>query len=69
MVKVMPFDLVALVSFFRGRVIASSKAYFSTRSTPVRVKTLSWVTNSRSVPANIRPPEELYSPSVFSRTT
>jgi hypothetical protein len=33
------------------------------------VKTLSCVTNSRSVPANIRPPVLLYSPSVFSRTT
>ena len=28
MVKVMPFDLVAQVTFFRLRVIASSKAYF-----------------------------------------
>ena len=66
MVKVMPLDLVALVSFRRGRVIASSKAYFSTRSTPTRVKTLSCVTNSRSVPGNILPPVEEYSPSVFS---
>ena len=65
----MPFDLVALVSFFRLRVIASSKAYFITRSVPMRVRMDCWETNSRSVPGNIRPPTLLYSPSVFSRTT
>ena len=39
------------------------------RSTPLRVKTVSWITTSRSVPSNIRPPTLEYSPSVFSRTT
>ena len=39
------------------------------RSTPLRVNTLSWNTISRSVPSNIRPPTDEYSPSVFSRTT
>ena len=40
-----------------------------TRSTPLRVNTASWTANSVSVPWNMRPPIELYSPSVFSRTT
>jgi len=65
----MPFDLVADVTCFLGRVIASSKANFMIRSTPLRVKQACCVTNSRSVPSNIRPPTEEYSPSVFSRTT
>ena len=69
MVKVMPFDLVAEVRCFFGRVIASSKAYFRMRSMPWRVNTLCCETNSRSVPSNMRPPTEEYSPSVFSRTT
>ena len=68
-VKVMPFDLVADVRCFFGRVIASSNANFRIRSTPWRVNTLCCDTNSRSVPSNIRPPTEEYSPSVFSRTT
>ena len=69
MVIEMPFDLVAEVRCFFGRVCASSKANFRMRSTPVRVKTVSWITISRSVPSNIRPPTLEYSPSVFSRTT
>src|SRR5262245_16828960 len=48
---------------------ANSKANFSTRSTPLRVKIASWMANSCSVPWNMRPPIWLYSPSVFSRTT
>ena len=36
---------------------------------PVRVRTDCCETNSRSVPSNMRPPTEEYSPSVFSRTT
>jgi hypothetical protein len=32
-------------------------------------KQLSWTTISRSVPSNILPPTDEYSPSVFSRTT
>ena len=39
------------------------------RSTPLRENTDSWNTISRSVPSNIRPPTDEYSPSVFSRTT
>ena len=69
MVMAMPFDLVALVRCFFGRDCASSKAYFRMRSVPLRVSTVSCVTNSRSVPSNMRPPTEEYSPSVFSRTT
>ena len=69
MVWMMPFDLVAEVRCFLGRVIASSKAYLMMRSVPARLNTLCWVTNSRSVPSNMRPPTEEYSPSVFSRTT
>ena len=69
MVMVMPFDLVALVTWRRGRVMASSNAYFRIRSVPVRVKTVLCVANSRSVPSNRRPPTLEYSPSVFSRTT
>ena len=69
MVKVMPLDLVAEVSFLRGRVIANSKANLMIRSVPTRVRMDCCETNSRSVPGNIRPPTEEYSPSVFSRTT
>ncbi len=69
MVMAMPLDLVAEVSFFRGRLWASSKANLSTRSVPWRVITVSWITTSRSVPSNILPPTLEYSPSVFSRTT
>jgi asparagine synthase (glutamine-hydrolysing) len=69
MLTAMPFDLVAAVSFLRGRLLASSNAYFRMRSTPWRVNTASCSTNSRSVPSNILPPTEVYSPSVFSRTT
>ena len=35
----------------------------------VRENTDSWNTISRSVPSNMRPPTDEYSPSVFSRTT
>ena len=69
MVMAMPFDLVAEVRCFFGVLRASSKANFSTRSTPMRVNTVSCTTTSRSVPANMRPPIAEYSPSVFSRTT
>src|SRR5699024_7027515 len=69
MVIAMPFDFVADVSFFAGRLSARANAYFSTRSMPVRVMTVSWMTVSRSVPSNMRPPTDEYSPSVFSRTT
>ncbi|MNC86165.1 hypothetical protein D3C83_18030 [compost metagenome] len=65
----MPFDLVAEVRCFLGRVIASSYAYLRMRSTPWRENTACCVTNSRSVPAYMRPPTEEYSPSLFSRTT
>lgn len=46
---------------------ASSNANLSTRSTPVRVITVSGITISRSVSANRVPPALEYSPSVFSR--
>ena len=65
----MPFDFVHEVRCFLSRFCASSKANFSTRSTPIRVMNVSWTANSRSVPWNMRPPTEEYSPSVFSRTT
>ena len=65
----MPFDFVAEVRCFFGVFCASSKANFSTRSTPMRVSTVSCITISRSVPGNMRPPIDEYSPSVFSRTT
>ena len=65
----MPFDLVADVTCRCGRFAASSNANFRMRSTPLRVKTDSWNTISRSVPSNSRPPTDEYSPSVFSRTT
>src|SRR5882762_353065 len=65
----MPLDLVAEVRCFFGRDCARSKANFKIRSTPMRVITVCWVTNSRSVSGNMRPPTEEYSPSVFSRTT
>jgi hypothetical protein len=69
MVIAMPLDLVAEVRCFFGRERASSKAYFRMRSVPKRVSTVSWITASRTVPGNIRPPIAEYSPSVFSRTT
>ncbi len=69
MLTAMPLDLVAEVSFFRGRDCASSKAYFRIRSVPWRLKIDCCITISRSVPSYMRPPTELYSPSVFSRTT
>ena len=69
MVIEMPLDLVAEVRCFFGRDCASSNANFRMRSTPTRVITVCWVTNSRSVSGNMRPPTEEYSPSVFSRTT
>ena len=65
----MPFDFVAEVTCRRGRWRASSKANFMMRSTPLRVKVDVCTTVSRSVPSNIRPPTDEYSPSVFSRTT
>src|ERR1700693_5552111 len=69
MVIEMPLDLVAEVKCFFGRDCARSNANFNIRSTPIRVITVSWITNSRSVPGNILPPTDEYSPSVFSRTT
>ena len=69
MVIAMPFDLVAEVRCFFGVFGASSNANFRMRSTPMRLITVSCMTISRSVPANIRPPIAEYSPSVFSRTT
>src|ERR1051326_4276991 len=69
MVMAMPFDLVAEVRCFFGVLRASSKANLSTRSTPMRVSTVSCITTSRSVPGKMPPPIEEYSPSVFSRTT
>ena len=69
MVIEMPFDFVAEVRCFFGRVWARSKANFRIRSTPWRVMIVSCRANSRSVPANMRPPAFEYSPSVFSRTT
>ena len=69
MVMEMPFDFVAEVRCFFGREAARSKANLRMRSTPIRVITVCWVTNSRSVSGNIRPPTDEYSPSVFSRTT
>src|SRR5258706_10129362 len=61
----MPFDLVAEVTCFLGRVIASSNAYLRMRSTPWRENTACCVTNSRSVPAYTRPTTEEHSPSLF----
>src|SRR6266496_281276 len=69
MVIEMPLDLVADVTCLAALVCASSKAKRRMRSTPLRVNTDSWNTTSRSVPSNIRPPTDEYSPSVFSRTT
>ena len=69
MVMEMPLDLVAEVTCRLTRLTASSKANRMIRSTPFRVKHDCCVTNSRSVPSNIRPPTEEYSPSVFSRIT
>src|SRR5258708_31813301 len=68
MVMEMPLDLVAEVRCRFGRDCASSKANFKMRSTPIRVITVCWVTNSRGVSGNMRPPTDEYSPSVFSRT-
>ena len=65
----MPFDLVAEVRCFFGRLRASSNAYFRMRSVPARENTLCWNTTSRGVPSYMRPPTDEYSPSVFSRTT
>ena len=64
-----PLDLVAEVRCFFSRFCASSNANFRIRSTPTRVITVSCTTTSRSVPGNILPPIDEYSPSVFSRTT
>ncbi len=64
----MPLDLVAEVRCFFGRFCARSKANLTTRSTPWRVITVSWMAISRAVPPNRRPPALEYSPSVFSRT-
>ena len=69
MVMAIPLDLVAEVRCFFGRDRASSNAYRRIRSTPLRVKTVSWITISFSVPSKARPPIEEYSPSLFSRTT
>ena len=64
-----PFDFVADVTCFLSRFSANPNAYRMIRSTPFRVKTDVCVTVSLSVPSNILPPMEEYSPSVFSRTT
>ena len=69
MVIEMPFDLVADVRCFFGRLRASSNANRRMRSTPLRVNVACCTTTSRSVPSNMRPPIDEYSPSVFSRTT
>ena len=69
MLIAMPLDLVATVTFLRGRCIARSNAKRSSRSEPLREKIDCCSTISRSVPSYIVPPTELYSPSVFSRTT
>ena len=69
MLIAMPFDLVAEVRCFLGRRCARSKANLRMRSVPWRVKIDSWITVSRSVPSNMRPPTAEYSPSVFSRMT
>src|SRR5438270_5735712 len=69
MVIEMPLDFVADVTCFLVRVFASSKAKRMMRSVPRLEKTESWVANSFSVPAYMRPPAFEYSPSLFSRTT
>src|SRR5437667_41140 len=69
MVMEIPLDLVAEVRCRFGRDCARSNANFKMRSTPIRVITVCWLTNSRGVSGNIRPPTDEYSPSVFSRTT
>ncbi len=65
----MPLLLVASVTCLRARLCARSKANLSRRSAPLREYTDSWITTSRSVPSYMMPPSEVYSPSVFSRTT
>ena len=47
----MPFDLVADVTFLRGRFIASSKAYFRMRSTPTRLITEAAWASAPELPA------------------
>ena len=70
MLMAMPLLLVATVRCLRvPRAAPLSKANRSTRSAPWRENTDSWITISRSVPSYITPPSEVYSPSVFSRTT
>ncbi len=64
----MPLDLVALVSFLRGRWRASSKAKRMMRSQPRRVNSDSCQQTSSAVPSPRRPPTLEYSPSEFSRT-
>jgi hypothetical protein len=58
----MPLDLLAEVSFRRGRVRASSKAYLSTRSMPTRLMIVSWIAISRSAARQPRAPEVLRAP-------
>src|ERR1700709_505085 len=65
----MPLDFVADVRCFLGRDCARSNASSQRGAAQVRGITVCWVTNSRSVSGNMRPPTEEYSPSVFSRTT
>ena len=67
MVWMMPFDLVADVSFFLRRREARRRSASPGRSRE-RVRIVSWTTISWSVPGNIRPPISEYSPSLFSRT-
>ena len=69
MVKVMPFDLVADVRCFFGRVHRQFEGVFQDAVDAVAGEHALLETNSRSVPSNMRPPTEEYSPSVFSRTT
>ncbi len=69
MLMAMPLLLVASVTCFFGRLCARSNANFSSRSAPLREYTDSWITISRSVPSYMMPPSDVYSPSVFSRTT
>jgi hypothetical protein len=66
---VIPFDLVAEITCFFMRLEAISNAYRKIRSTPRRVNTDCCVANSKSVPANIRPPTDRFSPSLLPRTT
>ena len=61
--------LVAFTFALFGFLIGLMSSNFEQMSIiPTLVITVSWTTNSLSVPSNILPPMELYSPSVFSLT-